>query len=160
MSHLCSEPSSDFFHLRGQSKSVTLLASGPDGFAGGGEGLSSHRSLCSSIRGLYSPDASGTHPSTLTGSRVPCRTNLTENHCFTGIKGPTLSVPILLLLALSHPSRNGLCPSQVSQYLPVHRPCPWCSLFLKCSPKYPHGIQHFCMDVCNLSYVTSSFPIG
>ena len=131
-------------------------------FAGVGEGLSLHCSMFSSIHGLYPPDASGTHPSTLTGSHVPCRTSLfpTENHCFTGIKGPTLSVPVLLLLPLSHPSHNGLCSSQASQYLPVRRPCTCCSLFLKCSPRHPHGIQHSCMDVCNLSYVTSSFPIG
>ena len=100
-------------------------------------------------------------PSTLTGSHVPCRTNLflTENHCFIGIKGPMLSVPILFLLPLSHssPMASALL---VSQYLPVHRPCTWCSLFLKCSPKYPHVIQHLCMVICNLSSVTSSFPIG
>lgn len=138
---------------QGESESVALLTPRLDSFwLGLGKGCPCIAAF-SGIHGLYPPDASGTHPLHPNRS-CPLQNKLvpTENHCFTGIKGPTLSVLILLLLLLVTPAimasafkppSTCLCADHASCY----------SLFLKCSPRHHMAIQHSCMDVCNLSNV-------
>lgn len=77
-------------------------------------------------------------PSTLTGSCVPAEQACSRlrTTALLGLRS-ALSVPVLLLPPLSHPSHNGLCSSPSLPVLAcVRRPCTCYSLFLKCSPRH------------------------